>query len=89
MHRVGVDCETGSFDIDIIATGISNSQHERMRGIVDLIKTLDTGEGANIEDLTMVLQQRGIDRDKIETSIAKLKERGSIFEPGFGRLKAI
>ena len=57
MHHVIVDQESGQFDIDIIQSGISHSQHERMRGIVKIIKTLDSGDGAKIEDVISALKQ--------------------------------
>jgi replicative DNA helicase Mcm len=89
LHRVGVDHETGQFDIDIIQSGISHSQHERMRGIIDLIRGLDDGTGARIDELITTLEIRGIDRKKAEEAIEKLKENRSIYEPGFGRLKVV
>lgn len=89
LHRVGVDRETGQYDIDVIQSGISHSQHERMRGIIDLIRGLDDGTGAKIDELITTLETRGIDRKRAEEAIEKLKENRSIFEPGFGRLKVV
>lgn len=89
LHRVGVDRETGQYDIDVIQSGISHSQHERMRGIIDLIRGLDDGTGAKIDELITTLETRGIDRRRAEEAIEKLKENRSIFEPGFGRLKVV
>ena len=43
LRRVGTDKETGKFDIDIIATGISHSQHDRMRIILDIIQKIKHG----------------------------------------------
>jgi len=40
LRRVGMDRETGKFDIDMIATGYSHSQHDRMRTLMDLVKRL-------------------------------------------------
>ena len=79
MHRISVDQETGQFDNDKIQSGISYSQHELMRGIVEIIKTLDTDDGAKIEDVLPALEQAGIERGRAESSIEKLKEKKFYF----------
>lgn len=89
LHRVGVDRETGQIDIDIIQSGISHSQHERMRGILDIICQHDEGQGVQVEDIFLILEQCGIDRKRAEESIKKLKQNGVIFESAFGKLKVV
>ena len=60
-----------------------------MRGIIEIIRSLDAGEGAKYEETIIALENRGINRHKAEESIEKLKQKISIFEPTFGRLKII
>jgi hypothetical protein len=60
-----------------------------MRGIIGIIQSLDSGEGADITEVMLAVERAGIDCQLAEVTIDKLKERGSIFEPGYGKLKVI
>ncbi len=39
---------------------------------MEIIKTLDVGDEANIEEIITALENAGIDRQRAETSISKL-----------------
>ena len=60
-----------------------------MHGIVEIIKTLDAGDRAKIEDVISALEEAGIERVRAESSIKKPKEKNSIFKPGFGHLRIV
>jgi len=84
LRRVGMDRETGKFDIDIIATGISHSQHERMRSLIDLIKRLcdESSEGsAALSDIISEAEISGIESSKVKDALDRLKRNGQIYEP--------
>jgi replicative DNA helicase Mcm len=90
LRRVGLDRETGKFDIDIIATGISHSQHERMRSIIDIVKKICTeSEDGNAArgDIISEAEISGIESRKVEEVIDRLKRNGQIYEPIHGKYR--
>ncbi len=90
LRRVGLDRETGKFDIDIIATGISHSQHDRMRTIMDIIKRLsDEAKDGNAlrGDIIRESEIEGLESGKVEEALDRLKRQGQIYEPAHGKYK--
>jgi len=90
LRRVGMDRETGKFDIDIIATGISHSQHDRMRTLMDVIQRLsvETKEGnAARGDIIREAEIEGLESSKVEQALDRLKRNGQIYEPVHGKYK--
>ncbi len=90
LRRVGMDRETGKFDIDIIATGISRSQHDRMRSIIDLIKRLcdESPDGnASRGDIISEAEIDGMESRKVEEALDRLKRNGQIYEPTHGKYR--
>jgi replicative DNA helicase Mcm len=90
LRRVGMDRETGKFDIDVIATGISHSQHERMRSIIDIIKRLcnESSDGnAARGDILSEAEIDGIESSRVEEALERLKRNGQIYEPAHGKYK--
>jgi len=90
LRRVGMDRETGRFDIDIIATGISHSQHDRMRTIMDVIKRLssEAKEGSAARgDVVREAEIEGLEASKVEQALDRLKRNGQIYEPVHGKYK--
>ena len=90
LRRVGMDRETGRFDIDIIATGISHSQHDRMRTLMDVIQRLsaETKEGnAARGDIIREAEIEGLESGKVEQALDRLKRNGQIYEPVHGKYK--
>jgi len=90
LRRVGLDRETGKFDIDIIATGISHSQHERMRLLIDVIQKLcnEAKDGnAARGDIIREAEIEGIESGKVEEALDRLKRNGQIYEPVHGKYK--
>ena len=90
LRRVGMDRETGRFDIDIIATGISHSQHERMRSLIDIVKRLcneSTDGNAARSDILSEAEIMGLESSKVEEAIDRLKRNGQIYEPVHGKYR--
>ncbi|KYK28479.1 hypothetical protein AYK20_07195 [Thermoplasmatales archaeon SG8-52-1] len=90
LRRVGMDRETGKFDIDIIATGISHSQHDRMRTIIDIIQRLsnEAKDGNAVRgDVIRECEIEGIESSKVEDALERLKRNGQIYEPVHGKYK--
>ena len=90
LRRVGMDRETGKIDIDIIATGISHSQHDRMRTIMDIIQRLcdesKDGDAARNE-IIIEAETSGLAADKVKEALDRLKRNGQIYEPVHNRYK--
>ena len=90
LRRVGMDRETGKFDIDIIATGISHSQHDRMRTIIDIIQRLcnESKDGNALRgDVIRESEIEGLESSKVEEALDRLKRNGQIYEPVHGKYK--
>jgi len=90
LRRVGMDKETGKIDIDIIATGISHSQHDRMRNIMDIIQRLsnESKDGnADRGDIVREGEISGLESNKVEEALDRLKRNGQIYEPVHGKYK--
>ena len=90
LKRVGLDRETGRIDIDIIATGISRSQHDRMRLIMDIIQRLcDESKDGNAArgDIIQEAEIEGLESGKVEEALDRLKRNGQIYEPVHGKYK--
>jgi replicative DNA helicase Mcm len=90
LRRVGMDRETGRFDIDIITTGISHSQHDRMRTIIDLIQKLcDESKDGNATrgDIIREAEIKGLESGKVEEALDRLKRNGQIYEPTHNKYK--
>jgi replicative DNA helicase Mcm len=90
LRRVGLDRETGRFDIDIIATGISHTQHDRMRSLIDIIKRLcnESSDGsAERTDIISEAEIAGLEASKVGDSLDRLKRNGQIYEPAHGRYR--
>ena len=90
LRRVGMDRETGKFDIDIIATGISHSQHDRMRILMDIIQRIgkESKDGNALRsDIIQEAEIEGLESVKVEEALDRLKRQGSIYEPIHGKYK--
>jgi len=91
LMQVGFDRETGKVDIDRIATGIAATQRNQIMVLKEVISELESklGKSIPIHDIITEAKNRGLDEDKIEESLERLKRSGDIYEPkrGFiGRL---
>ncbi|WEL23686.1 minichromosome maintenance protein MCM [Candidatus Nanohalovita haloferacivicina] len=90
LEQIGVDPETGEFDIDRIESGVSSSQRNRVQTIKHIIdKVSGSDDSAAIEDVLDEAEEEGIGRDKAEEVIENLKRDGELFEPKQGQVQKI
>ncbi|MFB6134050.1 MAG: MCM family protein, partial [Halanaeroarchaeum sp.] len=89
LQAVGVDPETDQFDADVIETGTSKSQRDRIKNIKTLIEEIedDFEEGAPIDEILARAEEVGMERSKAEHEIDKLKQRGEVYEPSTDHLR--
>ncbi|MFB6175318.1 MAG: LAGLIDADG family homing endonuclease [Candidatus Nanohalobium sp.] len=90
LKLVGMDPETGEFDIDRIESGISSSERNRLQTVKHIIQELAGDEdSAEIEEVLEQADQEGIAEEKAEEIIEKLKREGELFEPQQGHIQRI
>lgn len=83
LENIGVDPETGEFDADVVETGQSKTQRDRIKNIKALISDIEEEyeEGAPIEEILERAGEVGLDADKAEQEIEKLRRKGEVYEP--------
>jgi len=82
--------EEGRFDIDIIQTGISQSQREQIISIRDIINDLAGPEGvADYEDIVRIAQERGIPPAKVDAWLKRWAQEGEIYSPAKNKYKLV
>ncbi|MHC1626585.1 MAG: minichromosome maintenance protein MCM [Methanoculleaceae archaeon] len=90
LRQVAYDAETGTFDIDKLATGISKRHRDIIRTIKEAIRDLGGDSGrAQINDVIETVMQRGFSRDNIEEMIDRLKRDGEVMEPRNGLIQLL
>ncbi|MFW5918887.1 MAG: XRE family transcriptional regulator [Halanaeroarchaeum sp.] len=89
MQAVGMDPETDQYDADVIETGTSKSQRDRIKNIKHLIEEIevDFDEGAPVDEVLARAEEVGMERGKAEHEIEKLKQRGEVYEPSTDHLR--
>jgi len=83
LSQIGVDPETGKLDIDRITTGITASQRGTISVIKEIIHDLEgqIGKQIPIDDIVMKAKDKGLDQEKTEEILDRLKKAGDIFAP--------
>ncbi|RZN14722.1 MAG: minichromosome maintenance protein MCM [Methanosarcinales archaeon] len=89
LEQVMMDPETGMLDADIISVGTSKSQRDKIHILRDIIKELQHAHDgvAPYEDVIVHAEEQGINREKVEDVLSKLKNSGEIYEPKNGYVK--
>ena len=83
LLQIGVDPETGKIDIDRLTTGITATQRSTISVIKEIIHELEQqiGKQIPVDDIIMKAKEKGLDQEKVEEVIDKLKKSGDIFSP--------
>ena len=91
LMQIGFDKETGKIDIDRIATGVSASSRNHISMLKEIMNDLEAkvGKTIPIEDVLNEARARGMEEDKVEEAIERLKRSGDLFEPRRGFLSKI
>jgi len=89
MEQIGVDPETGEFDADVVETGTSKSQRDRIQNLKGIIGDIEDeyDEGAPVDVVVERAEEVGIDEGKAEHEIEKLKQKGEVYEPRTDHLR--
>lgn len=90
LKKVGIDPETGFLDADIIASGTSKSTRDKTKSIKDIVREVcKEHQGlAPMEIVLDIAEQSGIERDRAEGIVERLRRDGDLIEqrPGMLRL---
>ncbi|NPE28081.1 minichromosome maintenance protein MCM [Methanococcoides sp. SA1] len=92
MRQVGVDPDTGAFDVDVIASGTSKSQRDKIHHIKDIIKLVSekhAGSKAPLEEIYAEAEAQEISRERAEELITKMKRQGDLLAPDAKHIKLV
>lgn len=91
LKQIAVDQETGEVDIDLALTGTSKTQRDRIVAMKRIIEELEDsfGNGVPQEEILEAAEKRGIEKERVEEILHKLKEMGEVYSPRTGRFKVV
>jgi replicative DNA helicase Mcm len=89
LEQVGVDPETGEFDADIIESGVTSSERNRLQSVKHIINEMADGGEVEIEEVLDRAEEEDFDRDQAEEVIERLKRDGELYEPKQGYIQKI
>jgi replicative DNA helicase Mcm len=83
LKEIGLDPETGELDADVIETGTSKTQRDRVKNLLDIVAEIEDeyDEGAPVDVVVERAEEVGVPPDKAEHEIEKLKQKGEIYQP--------
>jgi len=86
LRLVAFDEETGTFDIDRVASDTTASERNKITVIRDIINELESllGQVIPAEDITKKAEERGIKLADVDEILEKMKRKGDIYEPRSG-----
>jgi replicative DNA helicase Mcm len=90
FSEIGIQTEVeAEFDADVVETGQSKSQRDRIQNVRQMISNLEDeyDYGAPISVVIERATELGISESKAEHEIEKLKHRGEVFNPEDGYLR--
>ncbi|WP_449404939.1 LAGLIDADG family homing endonuclease [Halorhabdus tiamatea] len=89
LEDIGIDPETGELDADVVETGTSKSQRDRIKNIRGIIADIEEeyDEGAPVDVVIERAEEVGMDASKAEHEIEKLKQQGEVYEPRTDHLR--
>jgi replicative DNA helicase Mcm len=90
LDDIGIDPETGQFDADVVETGQSKTQRDRIMEVEDLISDIEEEyeKGAPIDEvIERAEEEKGMEERKVEKELDKLRRNGEIYEPSQGHLR--
>jgi replicative DNA helicase Mcm len=89
LEDVGMDPERGEFDVDVVETGTSKDQRERVESILDLVADLEEtyDQGVPVDVIIERAEAQGMDESKAEHEIEQLRQKGEIYTLTKGRVR--
>ncbi len=87
LTQVGIDPQTGQYDIDRVATGISTTQRNKILVVKEIISSLEKNLGKkNIptEDIISEALNKQLTEGEVDEVLTRLQREGEIFSPKRG-----
>jgi replicative DNA helicase Mcm len=86
LHEAGFDASTGRVDVDLILTGRSKSQREKIQRVMDLIGEVENKHGgmAPVEEIVRRAKEEGIEENFVMRVVEEEKRDGFLYEPKQG-----
>ncbi len=90
LQQIGVDPETGDYDIDMIESGVSSSQRNRLQTVKQIIRSQGGDDSpVEVEEIIETAKEQGLDQDTAEEIINRLKREGDLWEPQPGHIQQV
>jgi len=91
LRQLGYEPETGRIDIDRIESGITTSQRNKIRAVLEIIDSLhEEGRAVSIEDIKAEASEKhGMSDSDVLEIIDRLKRDGTVFEPRSGYIRKV
>ncbi|MHA1910666.1 MAG: LAGLIDADG family homing endonuclease [Candidatus Kariarchaeaceae archaeon] len=89
LEEVGIDPETGAFDIDVLTTGTSKSKRSKIETVIDAIEELSgiTKKSVTIAQIVSKCEGSGLTVDYVKEMVDELIHRGQLYQPELGKVK--
>jgi len=91
LSQTSSDPHTGKIDIDTLSSGITSTQRNEIVVVKEIINELEKvlGKGIPLEDIEREAEIRGIENERVDEIIEKLRRSGDIFSPKHGIISKI
>ena len=92
LKNVGIDPSTGLLDADIMASGISHSQRDKIGLLKEIIRTIagrTAGGIANRAEVYKEAEKSGINKEEMDVYLGKMSSGGDIYFPDNDHIKPI
>lgn len=90
MQKIGMDQETGVFDIDILTTGKPKSQIDKIQIILNIVRDiLKTNEMAEIKEVIDRSKEFDIEKEVAKRLIDELIYKGELYKAKTGYVKIV
>jgi len=88
LQEAGIDPESGKVDIDILMTGKSRSQRDKIDRVLEIIRELEEqyGGAAPIDEVKKLASSEGIKDRFVGQMLEEEKRRGHLYEPKLGMI---
>ena len=89
LQEVGIDPETGEFDIDVLTTGTSKSKRSKIETVIDAIEELSgtTKKAVTVTQIVKKCEGSGLTEDYVKEMVDELIHRGQLYQPELGKVK--
>lgn len=84
MRDVGMDPETGEFDIDLVETGESRSQRARRKQLENIIKD---GQPITRDEILQRAADRDLEQSKVKGDLQTFLDQGKMYDSGGGEFR--